>query len=263
MPAQHLEALERAMYLKTEGPRQREALVGQPVEVVIRALLKPTEELASLRLPLLLGGSRGDARGPIPGVARKQFELELESLPRRIGGWHPRLRLRDLTPLQRERFVVAMIMRSTPKWRASVMLPIPVAAPPVERKRRSDSKLKDRHIEVLHQMHTERGVSIRELGRFIWERAGFASAEAAARAITRAFDRMHLPARPYAESRELTRRKGERLCEEVKASGESCGNFAMVGSSLCWGHLHPEQMRALALEASPWVAAPETEAVAA
>jgi hypothetical protein len=124
-----------------------------------------------------------------------------------------------------------------------------------ERRRRNDSKLTDRQLRVLHRVHMERGISIRELGRMVGDQAGYASAAAAARAISRGFARLHLPARTSFASRLATMVRGYDRCEEVKATGERCESFAMAGSDLCWHHRFPEQARAQALAVSPFARA--------
>lgn len=121
-----------------------------------------------------------------------------------------------------------------------------------ERRRRADSKLTDAQVRLLHRMHTERGVSIRELGRTVAEQRGYASAEAAGRAISRAFARLHLPARDCVESRLATMTAGYSRCEETKADGDRCESFALVGDSLCWPHRYRELARARALAVSPF-----------
>jgi len=122
-----------------------------------------------------------------------------------------------------------------------------------ERRRRTDSKLTDDQLRVLYRLHIERGRSIRELGRLVWRQAGFASPLAAGRAISRGFARLHLPARSCTESRQLAKQRGYARCEELKANGEHCESFALVGDRLCWPHRYPELARAQAAQASPWV----------
>lgn len=126
-----------------------------------------------------------------------------------------------------------------------------------ERRRRADSKLTDDQLRLLHRMHSERGASIRELGRIVADQAGFASTAAAARAITRGFDRLHLPARSCFESRLMTMASGYPRCEEIRTNGERCGGFRLPGSDRCWSHHpeHREKARASALRNSPWARA--------
>lgn len=121
-----------------------------------------------------------------------------------------------------------------------------------ERHRRSDSKLTDEQLRVLHRVHDERGVSIRELGRMVWGQMGFASDEAAARAITRGFARLHLPSRSCVESRALAKSRGYARCQGVKSNGEPCESFALRNDHLCWTHRFPEVARQNAIAASPF-----------
>lgn len=125
-------------------------------------------------------------------------------------------------------------------------------------------KLSDRHLQALHHFHLEQGVSIRELGRRIWEKAGYASPTSAAESISQGFKRLHLPAlsRQAATVKANERRRqpgspgtanqsaykrylrkkngGYRHCQAVKTQapgkGKPCSHYAMAGSEFCFVH---------------------------
>lgn len=114
-----MQAINLALHRKKEGPRQRNALIGKPIREVFDALVSPSEELASLRLCLLVGSKAGQRRGPIPGVGGSQLRRVLNDLYQRGDGtlWHSDLRLRDLSELERRELIRALIARSCPEWR--------------------------------------------------------------------------------------------------------------------------------------------------
>jgi len=75
--------------------------------------------------------------------------------------------------------------------------------PPVNPGRRSGlwskphplRKLDERQIAAAHRLHIEGGLSLRELGRQLWERLGYSSPHSCAQALSDAFRRAGLPRR--------------------------------------------------------------------
>ena len=124
-------------------------------------------------------------------------------------------------------------------------------------------RLKDEHIRVIHRYH-ERGHSIRELGRQIYVKMGYASAESAAMAISEGFKRLHLPAQGQPEATASSNRRraakdspgkssaaeykrwlrkkngGMRPCQGVRKNypnkGQPCQRYALKGSDFCLQH---------------------------
>ena len=103
------------------------------------------------------------------------------------------------------------------------------------------SKLTDDQIRVLHRLHTEREMSIRELGRRIYEQAGYRSPDAAVFGIRRGFRRLCLTATWRHPSTLAT--TAPRRCTETKTNGEPCEAFAEEGSELCWPHANRDLAR--------------------
>lgn len=131
-------------------------------------------------------------------------------------------------------------------------------------------KLTDAQLKALHRFHRDHGVSIRELGRRVWEAAGYASEKSAANAISDGFKRLRLPAMP----RELAVRKanesrrspespgtkdraaykrwrrkrdgGYRPCQGAKLTppevGRPCERYALTASDFC--RFHSPDLRA-------------------
>lgn len=125
-------------------------------------------------------------------------------------------------------------------------------------------KLEDRHLRALHRLHSEQGLSLRELGRRIWEKAGYANAHSAGMAISYGFRRLGLPALSQAEAtaranearraadspgtadrsayKKWRRRQkgGYRACKGIKrqppGKGQPCTRWALVGSDYCYAH---------------------------
>jgi hypothetical protein len=125
------------------------------------------------------------------------------------------------------------------------------------------ARLTEAQIRELYDWHL-RGVSIRELGRRIEKRVGFASAKSAAMAISSGFTRYHLEARPQGEATAAKNRQrrsasspgtqdraaykrwllekagGRRVCEGVKLTypekGRPCRRWAQEGSDFCLQH---------------------------
>ena len=136
-------------------------------------------------------------------------------------------------------------------------------------------KLTDRHLQALHHFHLEQGISIRELGRRIWRKAGYASPASAAESISQGFKRLHLPAlsRELAVAKANERRRlpgspgtanrsaykrwlrskngGYRRCKGTKTQppgkGQPCSRYALVGSEFCHAH-EPSRQQAHAAQ---------------
>ena len=167
-------------------------------------------------------------------VARLEFDLGLGE--RRLHRWRY-----ELQAIERIDMEEALHHADVGMWEVYPDLP-DIEAPQKElgthgpRRLRRDSKLTEEQIRVLHRMHQERGVSIRELGRTIWDQAGFASPGAAARSIGRGFHRFQLPVASCQVARAFTLSEGSRTCRYIKPSGGQCGTFAMRDSDVCWAH---------------------------
>lgn len=105
---------------------------------------------------------------------------------------------------------------------------------PSYRPLRVPHRLSDNHLRALHGFHLD-GVSVKELGRRVWDRAGYASEEAAANAIARGFTRLGL---------EKGVGPNAQRCHGIKSTypnkGRRCRDFPMVGSDFCWAH-HPDR----------------------
>jgi hypothetical protein len=126
-------------------------------------------------------------------------------------------------------------------------------------------KLTDDELRALNRLHLEGGLSIRELGRRIWERKGYASAASAGSSISYGFRRMGLASRDRVEAtvkvslkhgkarrgqarteyrKELRRKTGELLdrprCAGKKLNppraGEPCQLVALADSKFCFQH---------------------------
>lgn len=115
----------RGAATKAARARQRRALRGQPPAVIAAAIVNPPRELAGYTLRQLFGppGGRGE-RGVVPGVGESALRRVLRHLAyedptnfRR--DWNPELRLRELTPRERERLVLALIDAAPPRWKAA------------------------------------------------------------------------------------------------------------------------------------------------
>lgn len=123
-----------------------------------------------------------------------------------------------------------------------------------ETRRRSDARITDDQLRILNAIHVERGVSIRELGRQIWEQVGCSSPGAADSAIRRGFKRLHLPI----EKRIVHHPSSRPRCADVaRRTGERCRLPVLEGEDFCWTH-HPdtrEQAKAYGIENSPFTKA--------
>lgn len=142
---------------------------------------------------------------------------------------------------------------------------------PVTPKRRGGWKRPDKvarvteaQLRALHLVHVQQGLSIRELGRRIWERVGYASEKSAANSISAGWKRLGLRARPKSEATALAnvqrrtpgspgvsdraahkrwareRNGGQRRCAGEKLTypgkGRPCERWAMLGSDFCLQH---------------------------
>ncbi len=65
---------------------------------------------------------------------------------------------------------------------------------------RADAKLTRDQAVVLHRIHIEGGLSIREIARQVWERYGYANAHSCANSLCDLFKRLHRPARDRVEA---------------------------------------------------------------
>jgi len=123
---QRLVNLAKADVKRIEAARQRRALVGEPMSVIVPALVHPTEELASKKLATLFTPGH-NAVGLIPKVGKRALNgafLELiETYPRGRQWWHSGLRLSELTELERRRLVNALVQRSQKSWRTAAADP--------------------------------------------------------------------------------------------------------------------------------------------
>lgn len=106
------------------------------------------------------------------------------------------------------------------------------------------SYLGDEEILALHRLHM-RGISIAELARRIYRKAGYRSAEAAKYGIRTGFRRLGL---------EIKRRPPHRLtllppqCIERASNGARCKSFPVRGTDRCWSHTNPEEAHSRAAE---------------
>jgi hypothetical protein len=68
---------------------------------------------------------------------------------------------------------------------------------------RTDAKLTRDPVAAAHRLHIEGGISIRELGRRLWETFGYASAHSCANSLSDLFARQYRPARDRVEATRL------------------------------------------------------------
>lgn len=96
-------------------------------------------------------------------------------------------------------------------------------------------RLRDPHLEVLHRLHIERGMSIREMARRLWRGLGYASEDAADFAIRKGWKRLRLEVRRRPSiSDAVGRCKGRKSTYPEK--GRLCRERAMVDSEFCREH---------------------------
>lgn len=192
------------------------------------------------------------ALGAMARMSKGEFAQSLGLDDRVLDRW-----LKENVTLDRRAVEDALNLAGYAIWDVYADLsPLPDEEGPVMR-RRADAKLTEDQVHVLYRMHVERGVSIRRLGRTIWEQCGFASPQAAGRAIGRAFARFGLPSLDFNEARQMTQLSGYNRCAEIRSNGTRCEGFAMTGSDRCWSHHpdHRDEARASALRHSPWARA--------
>lgn len=115
---QPLEALEVANHIRTEGARQRRALMNSTPEELTEALVFPSPELRRLRLGSLLAPI--NHRGPIPRFGRRGLHRAFAWLHHHypLGReWHTEIRLGELTQDERRRLAMALRRKAPPAWR--------------------------------------------------------------------------------------------------------------------------------------------------
>lgn len=122
----------------------------------------------------------------------------------------------------------------------------------------------EKQLRALHRLHTDEGISARELGRRIFETAGYATANSALMAILGGWRRLDLRSLPRTEAAvrsNIARRQagspgtadqraykrwrrkrngGYRRCSGVRLrypnKGAPCKHYALVGSDYCYAH---------------------------
>jgi hypothetical protein len=104
------------------------------------------------------------------------------------------------------------------------------------------SRLSDEAVRRLHALH-QQGATVRELGRRIWEPAGYSSIDSAENAVRRGFRRLGLECVALPVSR-FGRCKDTRKWWPNK--GAPCSKFAMVGSDFCMQHDEERRAEVLA-----------------
>lgn len=111
------------------------------------------------------------------------------------------------------------------------------------------AKLSDAQLRVLHNLHTERRLTVTSLANEIWGQVGFASAESAHWSIRQGFKRLELPLVHH-----HAKAAGARRCSHEKDNGNRCGQRPLTDSDKCWDH-DPRTRglaRANGLRNSPW-----------
>lgn len=107
-------------------------------------------------------------------------------------------------------------------------------------------KLTDSQLRALHRLHAVGGFSVIELGRRIWQQAGFVTPDSAGAALRYGFRRLGLSTRPSA----ATAPPGGVRCKGVKTGsprkGQPCRRYAIPSSDFC--HYHDPSRRERVLE---------------
>jgi hypothetical protein len=102
-------------------------------------------------------------------------------------------------------------------------------------------RLRDTHFRVLHRIHIERGMSVAEMSRRLYEQFGYASPGTASYAILRGWKRLGLPVKRRHDLPDaVSRCKG--LKTRYPRKGERCTEPPMIGSDYC--REHSEERRA-------------------
>lgn len=117
---QNLKALAAGNEMRFERARLKQELQLSPASEVVDALVNPTPEFASYRLANLFprGGNTLIPRVGPRKLAEALRELMQEQPAGRV--WHPHLRLRELTRVERERLAAALSKRAALGWRSEV-----------------------------------------------------------------------------------------------------------------------------------------------
>jgi hypothetical protein len=102
-------AHEASRRLRSERARQRRELRGAPPQELVRAIIHPSDDLASYRLSALFGAREGS--GVIVGFGA--YRLEHAMLR---AGLTSDPRLRDLTEAQRRHFAAALLAEAPKGW---------------------------------------------------------------------------------------------------------------------------------------------------
>jgi hypothetical protein len=69
-----------------------------------------------------------------------------------------------------------------------------------EYKWRTDARLTAAQVRAVHRLHVEAGLSVRELGRQMWQRFGYSSPQSCANSLSDLFKRAGLRARDRVEA---------------------------------------------------------------
>jgi hypothetical protein len=135
-------------------------------------------------------------------------------------------------------------------WRAATVesSPEPVVAPelgaplpePVSHRVGLGRRLTDEQIAAAHLEHLD-GVSIGELGRRLWRKGGYRSAENCTIALRRAFAHHGLATTDRSAAEYLQRRAKAPRCSARRSDGRPCEYKALEGQDVC-GHHTPEEM---------------------
>lgn len=104
-------------------------------------------------------------------------------------------------------------------------------APVVGRRSERRGKFSDGHLRLAHRWHIQRGYPVRHLARLIYERVGYASAESAAMALTRGWQRLGLPTLV-----ELPESSERRCSAKSRKSQKQCRRFTLLAGDYCLMH---------------------------
>lgn len=132
-------------------------------------------------------------------------------------------------------------------------------------------RLTDEQVRAAHRLHMEGGLSMRELGRRLYQRFGYSNAKSCGQALSTAFALLDLPARDRIEAtrrastihglaprkpasdaerearnalRREQKRRGRKRCPESTSNGNRCASFTAPGLETC--RLHSPEGRAKA-----------------